>query len=317
MPSFGWLESFDDGNQHGALPNGLLVATSGTNWYGYDPDTGVLTRMNITNVPTGTSVQGPKGSILRLCLVNYGTTAAPNWYLQEWNSTKLISTPGGIGQSGWYTSTINASNPTANKPLYDYNKSITLMNGASWSINGYSNYNGVMLFPKAVTAVDQTLTTAETRTAQTSQPSAQNQKTGDKSYGQSTSQRHQATSHEILSVLDQENGVFIFEDRESLTHTGYNLLTGEKLWGPTEPADQYDYFRSTTRVAYGNFYFGGYGGIVYCYDTLTGNLKWTYGNGGEGNSTASGLDNRMGTLPNILPSNRRRQSLPSNNRTLP
>ena len=39
--------------------------------------------------------------------------------------------------------------------------------------------------------------------------------------------------------------------------------------------------------AYGNFYFGGYGGILYCYDTLTGNLKWTYGNGGPGgNSTA-------------------------------
>ena len=68
VPSFGWLESFDDGNQHGALPNGLLVATSGSNWYGYDPDTGVLTRMNITNVPSGTSVQGPKGSILRYVL---------------------------------------------------------------------------------------------------------------------------------------------------------------------------------------------------------------------------------------------------------
>src|SRR3990172_10503600 len=25
VPSFGWIESFDDGNQHGALPNGMLV----------------------------------------------------------------------------------------------------------------------------------------------------------------------------------------------------------------------------------------------------------------------------------------------------
>ena len=161
VPSFGWLESFDDGNQHGALPNGLLIATSGTNWYGFDPDSGVLTKMNITNVPTGTSVAGPKGSILRLCLVNYGTAAAPNWYFQEWNTTKLISSPGGIGQSGWYTRTIRADIPitpsapttsagtgqtwawngtawtavptaqgTGTTTRYDFNKSITLMNGS-------------------------------------------------------------------------------------------------------------------------------------------------------------------------------------------
>jgi len=34
----------------------------------------------------------------------------------------------------------------------------------------------------------------------------------------------------------------------------------------------------------------GYGGIVYCYDTNTGDLLWTYGNGGAGNSTNSGFE---------------------------
>ena len=42
--------------------------------------------------------------------------------------------------------------------------------------------------------------------------------------------------------------------------------------------------------AYGNMYSSAYAGIVYCYDTKTGNVVWTYGNGGAGNSTQGGLD---------------------------
>jgi hypothetical protein len=253
VPSFGWLESFDDGNQHGVLPNGMLVATSGSTWYGYDPDSGVRTRMNITNVPTGTSVQGPKGSILRLCLVNYGTSSNPKWYFQEWNSTKLISTVGGIGQSGWYTSTINASNPTANKPLYDYNVSVALMNGASWSINSNSIYNGYALLTqgsyggRADTYYGGNWYGANI-TCISTKP---------ESFGQIVWAKYfpapPGNVTRDLVAVDQANGVFIFEDRELLTHTGYSLATGEKIWGPTEPVDQYDYFRSTTRCAYGNY----------------------------------------------------------------
>jgi outer membrane protein assembly factor BamB len=37
-------------------------------------------------------------------------------------------------------------------------------------------------------------------------------------------------------------------------------------------------------------YSSAYGGVVYCYDTKTGQVEWTYGNGGEGNCTDSGLE---------------------------
>jgi hypothetical protein len=73
------------------------------------------------------------------------------------------------------------------------------------------------------------------------------------------------------------------------------------VWGPTERADQYDYFRSTTRVAYGKFYFGGYGGILYAHDVKTGERLWSYGNGGEGHSTASGLQTAWGHYPIFMP----------------
>lgn len=61
VPTFGYLPSFDSGNQHGVLPDGLLIASYnggtalGTCWRAYDPRTGVLTTMNVTNVPSGTT----------------------------------------------------------------------------------------------------------------------------------------------------------------------------------------------------------------------------------------------------------------------
>ena len=43
-----------------------------------------------------------------------------------------------------------------------------------------------------------------------------------------------------------------------------------------------------------------YGGIVYCYNDQTGNLLWTYGNGGAGNSTNAGLNYPYGDYPTQL-----------------
>jgi hypothetical protein len=42
--------------------------------------------------------------------------------------------------------------------------------------------------------------------------------------------------------------------------------------------------------AYGRLYYDGFGGVMSCYDLQTGNLLWTYGNGGAGNSTNSGFE---------------------------
>ena len=98
LPSFGYLYSMDQPNQHGVLPNGLLIASTtaytglGTVWRGYDPATGVLTTMNITNVPGGTNVAGPSGEYLKYILTNYGTTTKPNWYLAQWNSSNVFGT---------------------------------------------------------------------------------------------------------------------------------------------------------------------------------------------------------------------------------
>ncbi len=52
--------------------------------------------------------------------------------------------------------------------------------------------------------------------------------------------------------------------------------------------------------AYGKLYSSAYAGVVYCYDTTNGNLLWTYGNGGSGNTTNSGLETPFGHYPTFI-----------------
>ncbi len=87
---------------------------------------------------------------------------------------------------------------------------------------------------------------------------------------------------------------------------GYNLRTGNKMWGPTGSSTALDYYgndfggSSVAYLAYGNLYYSGHAGIVYCYDAMNGDLLWTYGNGGEGNSTYAGYHMAYGYYPTMI-----------------
>ena len=73
MSTFGYYYSYDSPNQHGVLPNGLLFTNNFAR--SYNPSTGIVTTMNITNVPSATTVNevyGPSGEHLRYILTNLG-----------------------------------------------------------------------------------------------------------------------------------------------------------------------------------------------------------------------------------------------------
>jgi hypothetical protein len=99
----------------------------------------------------------------------------------------------------------------------------------------------------------------------------------------------------IEAGIDPVNRVFVEDLRETQTFVGYSMDTGAKLW-TTLPQDNFDYYGSQASGSLANTFADGkmisaaYAGIVYCYDTLTGNRLWTYGNGGTGNSTDSGFE---------------------------
>ncbi|MGA3060880.1 MAG: hypothetical protein ABSD92_10980, partial [Candidatus Bathyarchaeia archaeon] len=86
-------------------------------------------------------------------------------------------------------------------------------------------------------------------------------------------------------------GVFTEGYKETMQWVGYSMATGKQIWGPTPSQAPLDYFGNpiypyvTGQTAYGNLYSSGYAGVLYCYSLTNGNLIWTYGNGGTGNST--------------------------------
>jgi len=101
----------------------------------------------------------------------------------------------------------------------------------------------------------------------------------------------------VIVAVDAIAGTFVTEDKETLELNGFSLDNGSHLWTAQTPVVEWDTLRRDTLSAYGNLYAAGYDGILYCYDDATGELKWTYGNGGEGNSTYAGLDTVYGHYP--------------------
>jgi hypothetical protein len=90
-------------------------------------------------------------------------------------------------------------------------------------------------------------------------------------------------------------GYFCESYRQTSQFAFFNMRTGAfiKL---TDPQPSLDYYGSTGSgalnnvIAFGRCYAGAYSGILYCYDMSTGNVLWTYGNGGSGNTTYSGIE---------------------------
>jgi hypothetical protein len=99
----------------------------------------------------------------------------------------------------------------------------------------------------------------------------------------------------LLAGFDPVNRVFVENLREEQRFVGYSMDSGEKLWTTLAQPDM-DYYGSqasgslTNTFAYGKLYSSAMAGIVFAYDTKTGERVWTYGNGGvPGNDTNSGF----------------------------
>lgn len=321
VPSFGYLYSYENENQHGVLPNGLLVAPytyggiqtpfgtfGGTPaWAAYDPSTGKLTSMNITNIPSGVATNGPSGEYLIYTLTNEGTNSNPDWYLAQWNSSNVFGgNQGMMGAGNWYSGTVDANTPSA----YDWNISIPSLKGTGWSVGQASLSVLPLVSPENMLLLTQGSfgghpgdygATITTNPGNITAISLQSGSTGHVLWSQ-TYQPEPGNNTRLITEWDPDNGVFIFADKETMTHSGYSLENGNQLWGPTVLTDDfttdYNYMAiGLERAAYGKLYYAGYAGILYCYDTTNGDLLWTYGNGGEGNSTLSGFVTPYGRYP--------------------
>ena len=110
----------------------------------------------------------------------------------------------------------------------------------------------------------------------------------------------------LPSGTDPVARVFYESYKEKMQYVAYSMDTGQRLWGPTPSQTALDYYGNDfggnldAQLAYGRLYSVGFAGILYCYNETNGDLLWTYGNGGPGNSTYAGLNTFYGDYPTFI-----------------
>ncbi len=304
MPTFGQYYDYESMNQHGIIPNGYMWrsvtdnANGGTVWMAFDPLDGNWL-FNETNVPPGTQVYGPNGEILI-----YQFNATGRW-LACWNNTaapNMVSVPGTTTSAYQYRPigrNINAST------AYSWN--ITLPAGMTNATIMKIIPNDMILFSVNFPAIYAYIggvgfgvptNTTEEIWAISLKPFSAGNQLWMKYYTLPPGNLTRG-----LGPVDPVNRVFTMTDKETMQWLGFSIDTGDQLWGPVGNTRAYQYYGSpmfpgqTGYTYQGKLYCAGYGGILYCYDTNTGDLLWSYGNGGAGNSTNSGLDTPWGNYP--------------------
>jgi outer membrane protein assembly factor BamB len=85
-------------------------------------------------------------------------------------------------------------------------------------------------------------------------------------------------------------GVFTEFYPEKMIWYGYDLKTGKKLWGPTEPYPiDLGVYGFNNRIAYGMLIANDYGGYVHAFNITTGEKVWDYFSGKAGWDTPYGV----------------------------
>jgi hypothetical protein len=320
--SFAYIYDVQDPNQHGVYPAILFSGGGGFFQMGpltlqaFDAQTG-NPLFNVTNVPTGATALGPNGEYL---VYSYQTGTDGSAYLTQWNMSKLwdcqysgASTvpsiippitdgnwPGGI-----ITPAASLVGPVYAPPIYDLNASVGVVTNLPTVQYAYPGdmaicRNGTL----PASGSEATLYTYFAVNLNASKGTV-----GSILWRNTVSAPSQNVSVAIGPADRTANngaGVFTEAYQQTMQWVGYSMATGAKLWGPTASQVDFDYY-GTPAVpvvqgvgAYGNLYSCGFGGTMYCYSMANGNLLWTYGNGGDGNSTNSGFYLAEGHYPTFI-----------------
>jgi len=284
-PSFGQVYDYESMNQHGVIANGYLWATSGTTWVAFDALTGNYL-FNLTNVPSGTNVYGPNGEICRYVLNLAGRL------LYLWNNT--------CEQQGLHGANGTGSSAYQWRPV---GKSVNMANAFSWNAT----------IPALTSPYGSSVTISYTIPDDILLGSFGNPSTGCTVFALSLkpdytrgsllwTKNYDAPPGNLtrsFEAVDPISRVFTMSDKETMQWNGYDLDTGNNLWGPLGQTRAFNYYPTVGSggvsqvgfCAYGHLYVDGYGGELFCYNTRTGELLWKY------NNTFSGVETPWGMFP--------------------
>jgi outer membrane protein assembly factor BamB len=315
--SFGYIYDSQQPNQKGVMQPILFTSSFAQ---AYDAYTGQYL-FNVSNVPSGVPISmGPNGETVMYTV--------SNGYLAEWNSSGLwnwnIQVGGGVPAAATtnfqvtsvgftgptttsYTNTVNGGAPQC----YDWNVSLPTTLPSSFQQVAAFYGNMILCESGTLSGVSIGLLTGGVSSSWAPYTYfALNVNASRGALGSvmwtNTVPAAPGNVTVLLGPVDPTSGVFTEGYKETMQWVGYSLSTGAKLWGPTPSQAPLDYYGNPitpliqAQLAYGNLYSMGYSGILYCYDAKTGTLKWTYGNGGAGNSTNAGLNSPFGDYPSFI-----------------
>jgi hypothetical protein len=311
--SFAYVQDMENPDFHGVRTPYLCTSNFARV---YDAVTGTSV-FNVTGVPRGTTWIGPDGDVMQYVIYNNGTNQVPDYYLCLWNSSRWWSSAS-MGENSLLTGTGGATTPSrtatitvpANKGyMYEWldpdtqNVSISWRNGQTGSPSVLAALPGDLLLcmngsyptsaaPTGSKAYNYFAVNLNASVAQVGKVLWWNtvQPYEDPIYGNITT-----IGYGGMAFQGASQSGFVELIKQTQQYRFFNIRTGAfiKL---SDPQNALDYYwatgpgtRGSSYIAFGRFYSGEYGGILYCYDVATGDLLWTYGNGGPGNTTYSGL----------------------------
>ena len=263
-------------NYQGTFAYLWVTTTSGgaTTWTAFDAYTGDF-RGNITNVPSGTRITGPKGEIY---LYNVNQNAG---YMTLWNMSALVSMAGSFG-SAFMGRSLNASATTTSGAL-----TTAASRAWSWNISipkGLpGSVRGVALNDRVVGS--STNTTDVVVWGFSLQANAQGIPAGTLLFNNDWKTPSEWTQGNLSFVTygsswcttDMTNKIGLVWMKELRQYYAFSLETGQFLW-VTEPEPYLNIYGPARRIYDGKLITYGYAGVVNCYNITTGKLMWTYQN---------------------------------------
>jgi len=311
IPTIGQVLSIENPNQGGGFPylwrtSGVTIinpgGVNGTVWQMLDGFSGKAI-CKIANVSaTGTQFMDSIGSICYVNFVNQGTTAAPNYYMQIWNTTEAIwwrSTYGAQGAKTLINGSYAVATATGNSYWTWTPSSSAVYNGQ----NGYSmNVSVASIFGPRNAVVNQTGAIQQVVPDQFVIVGAggQNDARGtvqgflrayslqrDK-WGQTlwditftppkaSDAYPNSTYNAAVSFggVDWASGTFRYVEAVSGEKWVYSIATGQQLWHKvmTEP---WYYYGSSLTFHNGKAYTINTAGIVSCFNATTGEFYWNW-----------------------------------------
>ena len=253
--SFGQVVRWKSMNYQGDFS--YLWATSGTNWYAFEPLTGEW-RYNMTSVPSGSNYYGPKGEILR-----YTVNQARGW-MAQWNTTSAV-VKNNTGMATAWGSQVRGQQINATTKGYDWN--VTIPTGLPGSVRTVTPLDRVI--GADITATKVTLWALNLK------PGQEGQLLYNTAW-QAPSDWYQGNQTISWAAASLTDNVAVLYSKERTNYYAFSLVTGQFLWGPTPSEHYLNIYDRISTINYGRLISSGCSGIVNCYNATTGTLLWAY-----------------------------------------